>query len=211
MVKDTSKDSLFSVELPDGTVLDYPAVFEAAHLAKPGEDPVKIKMLPVNAGVEEQAFLLIGELISVIPDLEQSLASFSTDGIKGFRQSLTITKVVGMVRAGVEKAPDLLIRLGAVLSELDEDGVRAKLTLSELVAMISPVFFLEKYRFTASMGTILEGLGFDLDEIDDEEEPEVVTAAELEATKLELVTPVDESEPFAADESEGVAEAEPFA
>lgn len=187
MVNETHKDSLFSVELPDGTVLDYPATFEASYLTQPGQDPVKIKMLPVNAGVEEQAFLLIGELLSVIPDLEETLSSLSADGVQGLRKNLTVNKIVAMVRAGVEKAPDLLIRLGAVLSELDENGVRAKLTLSELVAMISPVIFLEKYRFTNSMGSILENLGFNLDEVDEEEEeePEVVTAADLKVAEPE--------------------------
>jgi hypothetical protein len=183
MVNETNKDSLFSVELPDGTMLDYPAIFEAAHLTQPGQDPVKIKMLPVNAGVEEQAFLLVGELLSAIPDLEDTLSSLTTSGVKGLRQNLTVNKVVAMVRAGVEKAPNLLIRLGAVLSELDEDGVRNKLTMSELVAMISPVVFLEKYRFTTSMGSILENLGFDLDEVDEEDEPEVVSAADLKAVE----------------------------
>ena len=171
--KQDSKESLFSVTLPDGSVLDYPAYFEATSLH---EEPLRVRMLPLSVGVEEQAFLLIGKLMSAVPELEETLGAL-TSGAKTLRESLTIKDIIVLVRSACENAPSILIELAAVLCELDVDGVRKNLTLAEIVEMITPAVFLEKYRFTASLGNILERLGFDLDE----EEAEPVEIAELDA------------------------------
>ena len=166
MVNEKS-DSLFSVELPDGTTLDYPAKFTARYVST---NPVEIKMLPLSLGVEEQAFLLVGELMDEIPILEDIVDALLAGQIKNLKERLNPADLVRMVRAAVVKAPRILTRFAAAVCELDEDGVKKKLTLAETVEMITPVIFLEQYRFNTSFGSILERLGFDLDEVDAEEE-----------------------------------------
>lgn len=172
----STKDSLFQVELPDGTMLDYPAVFVANY----GVEPFEVQMLPVMSGVEEQAFLLIGKLLDAIPNLDSTITKLIDARGEGKEaiKSIGVDEIISLVRAGVDSAPGLLIELGAALSVLDEDEVRERLTFADLVSMIAPVFFLEKYRFTNSLGDILEGLGYDVDEID-AEEPEPVTMDDM--------------------------------
>lgn len=164
MVATKNSESLFSVKLADGSTLDYPATFTARYAVS---EPVSIRMLPLAVGVEEQAFLLIGELFDAIPNLESIIDAIFSGGVKNITQTLAPSDALAMIKAAVTKSPSLLIKFGTVICELDEDGVREKLTLAELVEMISPVIFLEKYRFENSFGSILEALGIDLNKVDE--------------------------------------------
>ncbi len=158
-------EGLHLIELADGSTFVYPETI-TPQSGKLDEEPEPIRLLPVMGLVEAQAFSIVGELLEVVPTLDEAITNMAAGGKFDLRALFGADSILAIIRGAFTEAPTLLIRLGAELTEHDADWVGEHLTLVELAGLFVQVVLLEKARFEVALGDVLESLGADLEAVD---------------------------------------------
>jgi hypothetical protein len=164
---------LVDIPLPEGGKVQYPAYFIPTLGEEMGAEPIPIPMLPLSAGVEAAAFALIGQLMDELPELDEIFGKIGEAGgqvrIGNWRSVVKPSQVVGLVRKGTLRAPQILIKLGAVLTGLTEDQIGKLATQTDLARLLVPVVNLERYRVGGAFTRIMEEAGLDMADLEEDE------------------------------------------